>query len=93
MVIALATVLVLLLIDGGEGFEICNIDSSQLNLCRVAVTGPNPPPPDQKCCEVIRQANLPCLCQYKSLLPSIGIDPKNAFALPPKCGINNPPQC
>lgn len=86
----LVAALLIALLGGAQGVVLCNIDSSQLNLCRAAVTGQNPPQPDQKCCAVIRQANLPCLCRYKSILPSIGINPKNALALPGKCGLQSP---
>ncbi|KAL2336499.1 hypothetical protein Fmac_010945 [Flemingia macrophylla] len=86
----LVATLLIALLGGAKGVELCNIDSSQLNLCRTAVTGRNPPPPDEKCCAVIRQANMPCLCKYKSLLPAYGINPKNALALPSKCGLQSP---
>ncbi|XP_027368601.1 putative lipid-transfer protein DIR1 [Abrus precatorius] len=89
----LVAALLISLLSGAKPFQICNIDSNQLKLCRAAVSGQNPPPPDEKCCAVIRQANLPCLCGYKSILPSIGINPKNALALPGKCGMKNPPNC
>ncbi|KAH1155164.1 hypothetical protein AAZX31_18G173900 [Glycine max] len=89
----LVAALLIALLGGAQAVAICNIDSSQLNLCRAAVTGQNPPPPDEKCCAVIRQANLRCLCSYKSILPSFGINPKNALALPGKCGLQSPPNC
>ena len=88
-----ALLFIALLSGSAHAVAICNIDSSQLNLCRAAVTGQNPPPPDEKCCAVIRQANLRCLCSYKSILPSFGINPKNALALPAKCGLQLPPNC
>ncbi|WVZ06656.1 hypothetical protein V8G54_020002 [Vigna mungo] len=81
------------LLGGAQAVVLCNIDSDKLNLCRAAVTGRNPPPPDEKCCGVIRQANLPCLCSYKSILPALGINSKNALALPGKCGLQKPPNC
>ncbi|KAJ1392514.1 Bifunctional inhibitor/plant lipid transfer protein/seed storage helical domain [Sesbania bispinosa] len=89
----LVAALLIALLSGAQAFSLCNIDSSQLNLCRAAVTGQSPPPPDEKCCGVVRHANLPCLCKYKSILPSLGINPTNAFALPSKCGLQTPPQC
>lgn len=85
--------LLIALLGGAQAVVLCNIDSNQLNLCRAAVTGQNPPPPDGKCCGVIRHANLPCLCRYKSILPSLGINPTNALALPRKCGLKTPPSC
>ncbi|XP_061375667.1 putative lipid-transfer protein DIR1 [Gastrolobium bilobum] len=89
----LVATLLIALLGGAQAFVICNIDTTQLNSCRTAVTGPNPPPPDEKCCAVIRKANLSCLCKYKSLLPSLGIDPTKALALPSKCGLQKPPGC
>ncbi|CAJ1802241.1 unnamed protein product [Sphenostylis stenocarpa] len=89
----LVAALFIALLGGAQAVELCNIDSRNLNLCRDAVTGQNPPPPDEKCCAVIRQANLPCLCQYKSTLPALGINSKNALALPGKCGLKSPPNC
>ena len=80
-----ALLFIALLSGSAHAVAICNIDSSQLNLCRAAVT--------EKCCAVIRQANLRCLCSYKSILPSFGINPKNALALPAKCGLQLPPNC
>ncbi|KAK7373830.1 hypothetical protein VNO80_07250 [Phaseolus coccineus] len=81
------------LLGGAQAIVLCNIDSGKLNLCRAAVTGKNPPPPDEQCCGVIRQANLPCLCSYKSMLPLLGINAKKALALPGKCGLQAPPNC
>ncbi|GAU25092.1 hypothetical protein TSUD_257860 [Trifolium subterraneum] len=72
---------------------ICNIDSNQLKLCRAAVSGRNPPNPSNECCDVIRRANLPCLCSYKSILPSFGINGAKALALPGKCGLKTPSNC
>lgn len=89
----LVAALLIALLGGAQAVVLCNIDSTKLNVCRAAVTGQNPPPPDAKCCAVIRQANLPCLCRYKSLLPAVGINPTKALALPSKCGLKTPPQC
>lgn len=78
---------------GVEGFPICGVDSKELNQCQSAVTGKALKPPTKQCCNVLRRANLSCLCGYKELLPSMGIQPKYAFALPRKCGIAKPPVC
>ncbi|KAE9598998.1 putative bifunctional inhibitor/plant lipid transfer protein/seed storage helical [Lupinus albus] len=59
----------------------------------MVMTGKHPRPPNGKCCALVRQANLACLCSYKSLLPSIGINPTNALALPAKCSLRTPPRC
>ncbi|KAJ7960854.1 Protease inhibitor/seed storage/lipid transfer protein family protein [Quillaja saponaria] len=77
--------------NAGGGF--CNVDSRKLTYCLPAVSGESPPPPTKQCCFVVRHANLPCLCSYKSVLSALGINPKYAFALPGKCGLKTPPQC
>ncbi|KAF7815905.1 putative lipid-transfer protein DIR1 [Senna tora] len=89
----LAAILVIGLWGGAEGVLLCNIESSKLNLCRAAITGEKPPWPTPKCCAVIGRADLSCLCKYKSLLPSVGINPANALALPGKCGLKLPRGC
>ncbi|KAK4753330.1 hypothetical protein SAY87_022128 [Trapa incisa] len=76
-----------------EATEVCNIDTDQLAECLPAVTGKSPSPPTRRCCEAIRHGDMNCLCQYKSVLPSLGIPPENAFALPKKCGMNSQPKC
>lgn len=72
---------------------VCNLDISKLELCRAAITGKKPPPPTKECCDVIKPANLPCLCSFKSVLPAYKIDSKNAMALPRKCGMRLPRAC
>ncbi|MED6205569.1 hypothetical protein PIB30_018740 [Stylosanthes scabra] len=79
---------------GGEvaqAIVICKINTDNLTVCRAAVTGNRPPPPNQKCCNLIRRANITCLCEYKPALPALGINPANAMALPGKCGMQKPP--
>lgn len=73
--------------------SICNIDSNKLKFCLPAVSGNSPRPPTRQCCGVVRRANLSCLCRYKDALPSIGINPRYAFALPKKCGVPTPRAC
>ncbi|XP_027341112.1 putative lipid-transfer protein DIR1 [Abrus precatorius] len=90
----LVTALLIALLSGAKGAAICNIESTKLSLCYAAVTGKYPPKPTEKCCAVIRHANLPCLCRYKSVLPAVGINPTNALALPSRCGLKKtPPEC
>ncbi|XP_044473809.1 putative lipid-transfer protein DIR1 [Mangifera indica] len=86
-------VLLIALVGGARAVSVCNIDTKQLNPCMPAVTGESPPQPSKKCCKVISKANLPCLCSYKNVLPAVGINPKNALALPKKCGLETPPEC
>lgn len=94
---ALAIVLTAaMMVEEAKSVRLCNIETNDLQRCRPAVTGNNPPPPVNGCCVVLRAANLPCLCKFKSSLTAYGIDPAKAKALLPKCGIRNviaPPGC
>ncbi|KAG6637703.1 putative lipid-transfer protein DIR1 [Carya illinoinensis] len=91
--VGVAVILLIALVGGAKATAICNIDSTKLNQCLPAVSGQSPPPPSKQCCSVVRLANLPCLCSYKSVLPAIGINPVYALALPKKCGLKTPPEC
>ncbi|XP_028758469.1 putative lipid-transfer protein DIR1 [Neltuma alba] len=90
--LALAAIMAAAMFCGAaKGTVVCNMDMTKSDeLCRAAITGQNPPRPTKGCCAVIRHANFPCLCELKYMLPSFGIDPKNAFALPAKCGLQSP---
>ncbi|KAE8646001.1 hypothetical protein Csa_015500 [Cucumis sativus] len=85
----LLPLLVLLLPAAVTAYPLCKIDTSDLKLCRSAVTPPDHgqplPLPTEDCCSVVRHADLKCLCNLKSVLPSMGIDTANALALPSKC--------
>ncbi|KAK2377946.1 putative lipid-transfer protein DIR1 [Trifolium repens] len=74
-------------------FGICSTTSNKLSLCRDAVTGSNPPNPSNECCDVVRSANLPCLCSHKAFLRRYGINVANVLALPGKCGLQAPSNC
>ncbi|CAK9308697.1 unnamed protein product [Citrullus colocynthis] len=90
-------VLVLLLDNGVTAYPLCKIDTTELGVCRPAVAPPEHgqplPLPTDACCSVVRRADLKCLCSLKSALPSMGINPANALALPAKCGTSSPPEC
>lgn len=88
-----AALLFIAMVGGATAAPICDIDSTKLNQCRPAVTGKSPPPPTKQCCNLVRYANLPCLCNFKSVLPAFGINPAQAMALPKKCGLKTPPEC
>ncbi|MCI26038.1 MtN5 protein [Trifolium medium] len=82
------------MLGGSLAFVICKVDTNKLkNSCQKFATGDNPPPPDQICCNVLRRADLPCLCSYKSALPSLGINAAKALALPGQCGLRTPSKC
>ncbi|XP_068640964.1 putative lipid-transfer protein DIR1 [Aristolochia californica] len=97
--IASVTVVVILLVltasQGGEAMTLCNMDAAQLAECLPAIRAPSPSPPSKGCCDVMGTADLHCLCGYKDsyLLPSFGVDPKLAMALPRKCLLTPPPEC
>jgi hypothetical protein len=75
-------------------YVICKVDPNKLkNSCQKFVTGDNPPPPDKICCNVLRSADLACLCRYKSALPSLGLNAAKALALPGQCGLQKPSNC
>ncbi|CAA7021103.1 unnamed protein product [Microthlaspi erraticum] len=87
---------VAIMVEETKSVRVCNIETNDLERCRPAVTGNNPPPPVNGCCVVLRAANLRCFCQFKSYATNNGIDPAKAKALIPKCGIRNvivPPGC
>ncbi|XP_068497897.1 putative lipid-transfer protein DIR1 [Phaseolus vulgaris] len=88
----LATLLIAML-GGAKAIVLCDTESSKLSSCYAAVTGQYPPKPNEKCCDVVKHSNLPCLCRYKSILPAFGFNPTNALALPSKCGLKTPPEC
>ncbi|KAK7305193.1 hypothetical protein VNO77_43094 [Canavalia gladiata] len=89
----LVVALLIGLLGGAKAVIFCDMNSTKLSLCYAAVTGKNPPKPNAKCCAVVKHANLPCLCRYKSILPAVGINPINALALPRRCGLKTPPEC
>ncbi|AET00633.1 putative bifunctional inhibitor/plant lipid transfer protein/seed storage helical [Medicago truncatula] len=82
------------MLAGSLAVQICNIDPNDLKQsCSKFVTGRNPPRADEACCGVLRRANLPCLCGYKSALTYYGINAKKALALPGQCGLQTPSNC
>ncbi|KAL5861530.1 hypothetical protein ACOSQ4_002826 [Xanthoceras sorbifolium] len=75
---------------------LCNMNEDDLSKCRPSVTKPNPvEPPPTECCEILKKADLSCLCSYKEspMLPALGIDPDLALGLPPKCNLPLPQSC
>ncbi|KAA0048163.1 hypothetical protein IC582_001129 [Cucumis melo] len=93
----LLLLLVLLLAGAVTSSPLCEIDTTDLEVCRPAVTPPDHgktlPLPTDACCSVVRRADLKCLCSLKYALPSFGINTANALALPSKCGVSPPPEC
>nr|ADE76763.1 unknown [Picea sitchensis] len=72
----------------------CNVGFDKLMSCKPAVTDP-PEKPTSECCDVIKSADLKCLCSHRSDLSIVpSINPKLALALPKKCKISSvPPEC
>ncbi|OVA06578.1 Bifunctional inhibitor/plant lipid transfer protein/seed storage helical domain [Macleaya cordata] len=94
LVLGVLVVMVLIGMEGGaKAMTICNMDSSQLAQCLPSIKGPSPTPPTQGCCDVMKIADMHCLCTYKAILPTFGVDPKLAMGLPKKCNLNAPPEC
>ncbi|XVF72332.1 hypothetical protein PTKIN_Ptkin12aG0112700 [Pterospermum kingtungense] len=96
LVVVLMMIMVALMVEEGtRAITLCDMNDKGLQACKPSVTQPNPVDPSTQCCEALEAANLTCLCSYKNsfLLPSLGIDPQLAMALPPKCNLQMPPTC
>lgn len=93
-VVALVVVMAVIL-DGAKAMTLCNVTDDGFAACKPSITPPDPVPPTTKCCDAVSGADLKCLCSYKNsfLLPSIGIDPDLALALPAKCNVPSPGEC
>ncbi|XP_009782537.1 putative lipid-transfer protein DIR1 [Nicotiana sylvestris] len=87
--------ILLLIAELTNGLSLCNMGDDGLTACKPSVTKPNPVEPSASCCEALSGADLQCLCSYRNslLLPSLGIDPELALALPPKCNLTSPANC
>ncbi|XAR58781.1 hypothetical protein NMG60_11014316 [Bertholletia excelsa] len=91
-----AALVLLALAVGHRAVKICGVSEDGLMACQPAVTkGPKPAEPSEQCCQALSAADLKCLCGYKNspVLPSLGIDPDLALALPAKCGLTPPSNC
>ncbi|XWS76005.1 hypothetical protein CRYUN_Cryun01aG0140400 [Craigia yunnanensis] len=88
-------IMVALMAEGSRAMTLCDMNDEGLEACKPSVTQPNPVDPSPECCEALKGANLTCLCSYRNslLLPSFGIDPELALALPPKCKLEMPHDC
>ncbi|XP_057456371.1 putative lipid-transfer protein DIR1 [Lotus japonicus] len=75
--------------------SLCNMSNDGLKSCLPAVSGENPADPTLACCSAIANADLPCLCHYKSsgLLSFYGVDPDEAMDLPVKCKLMKSFKC
>ncbi|CAE6201953.1 unnamed protein product [Arabidopsis arenosa] len=79
-----------IMVKEATSIPVCNIDTNDLEKCRLALTGNNPPHPRPDCCAVARAANLQCLCPYKSYLSTFGINPSRVRPLLANCGLKSP---
>ncbi|GJQ98855.1 putative lipid-transfer protein DIR1 [Tanacetum coccineum] len=86
-------VVVFAVISSLQAVDICDMTEDGLMACKPSVTKPDPADPSPECCKAISSADLKCLCSYRdsSVLPSLGIDPILAVALPVKCNLPAPP--
>lgn len=86
---------ILAVLDVAAGATLCNVTEDGFAACKPSVTPPDPVAPSPECCDAITGADLKCLCSYKNsfMLPSLGIDPDLALALPAKCNVPSPPEC
>lgn len=83
-----------ILVKEATSLTICKMDTNDMQKCRPAVTGNNPPPPVNECCVMVRAADLECFCRFKFYLPFLGIKPSKVAALVAKCGVTTiPPGC
>lgn len=75
-------------------YSFCNVSLDELMSCKPAVTDP-PQKPTSECCNVVKSADLKCLCSHRSDLSIVpSINPKLALALPKKCKISSiPTEC
>ncbi|ESQ55579.1 hypothetical protein EUTSA_v10026641mg [Eutrema salsugineum] len=88
---ALAMVLTaLMMVEEATSIHVCNVDTSDLEKCRSAVTGNNPPPPGPGCCKVVKASNLQCFCSYKNSLSRFGINPSKVKSGLARCGAKIP---
>ncbi|KAG2333162.1 hypothetical protein Bca52824_004342 [Brassica carinata] len=81
-----------IMVEDVTSLTVCKIDTNEMQKCRPAVTGNNPPPPVNECCVVVKSADLACFCRYKFYLPILGIDPSKVAALVAKCGVTTIPR-
>ncbi|KAJ9169836.1 hypothetical protein P3X46_017985 [Hevea brasiliensis] len=82
--------------EGTRSLNLCDMNDDGILACKPSVSKPNPvDPPTKECCKALKGANLTCLCSYRNslLLPSLGIDPDLALALPAKCNLTTPAGC
>ncbi|EYU46116.1 hypothetical protein ABFS82_04G072100 [Erythranthe guttata] len=94
--VAVLVAAMVVFLAGAKAMDLCNVTEDGLTACKPSVVQPNPVEPSPECCDaVVSGADLKCLCSYKNLfmLPSLGIDPDLALALPAKCNIPNPTEC
>ncbi|EEF22434.1 putative lipid-transfer protein DIR1 [Ricinus communis] len=83
--------LVIAMISGAQAKPVCGVDHYDLiERCYPTTTLTPPPPPSQQCCDIVKRTDLLCLCKYRFMLPTFGIDYARAIEVPGKCGIPQP---
>ncbi|KAI4312494.1 hypothetical protein MLD38_037301 [Melastoma candidum] len=95
-VVAVVVVMVMVSAIGTDAqlFGDCRVSIDEIRTCEPAVTRGSRKDPTNACCSVLRMADLPCLCGYKTspLIPST-VDIRLAMELPSKCSLTLPPHC
>ncbi|KAK9684807.1 hypothetical protein RND81_10G234000 [Saponaria officinalis] len=78
--------------QGPSGPTICGHPTERYVVCWAALKEPNPQPPTQECCNIIKSSDQKCLCSFitSPMLPLFGIDAKLFLAIFGKCGL---PSC
>ncbi|RVW34355.1 putative lipid-transfer protein DIR1 [Vitis vinifera] len=61
-----AVLVVAVVVEGSEGFSLCNMSEDDLMTCKPAVSKPSPVDPSPECCKALSGADLTCLCSYKN---------------------------
>ncbi|OAY84465.1 putative lipid-transfer protein DIR1 [Ananas comosus] len=96
--VAIALVAMLLVVaastEAAQG--LCNMSDDGLAACKPAIAVKKPvDKPSDACCAALADADLQCLCKYKSsgMLKYFEIDANRAMQLPAKCNITAPSQC
>ncbi|KAI4302958.1 hypothetical protein MLD38_038644 [Melastoma candidum] len=87
-------IVVIIAISALGSHAICNVSIDEVETCLPAVTRGRPTNPTGTCCSVLKRADLPCLCGYKTsiFIPSY-VDINLAMGLPSKCGLRRPANC
>ncbi|WOH07561.1 hypothetical protein DCAR_0726993 [Daucus carota subsp. sativus] len=72
-------------INGLNTESFCGATAEDLSSCKLSVRAINPLPPSTACCAAVSNADMQCMCAFKT---SLGMEPNRAMHLPVKyCNI------